>query len=356
MTENFYKNFVRFDDKDVENLKSVESSRDSSPSSEISKDEPEIPTNFSVPCRVALLKADPESFTRYSGFKSLELYKTFLSVFDKDYIDVLTERTGILTFEDQILLTLVKLRHNFSFSHLGKEFHISSGDAKGIFERCTAVLENALCDGVLDVGKWESRKTFWQELPKCSLVFFPVEVSLEIERSSDSFSESSKNKVNKMKSLLSVTPAGLVTYVGPFFPDSLSTEEIINRSKLGSVAEPNDIIFLNDKNAVQVKGVKDSHLVLTPTTFSSDSQIHDYILRHVADITLNILNYKIANFISTEISHLSLRIWRIVCAINNFNTFDPDELALFYLNSQKYDDDLINEDLSHTFIRLIPEL
>ena len=191
---------------------------------------------------------DTGTFKYYTGF----CYDQFLSIFsflvpNPAECPIQFPRTITsamkLTLKNQLLMTLIKLRLNFQFKHLGNLFGISSQDAGAIFRQWI----NYMYFRFGSVSIWPDRETikshmppkYKEDFPTAMVILDGTELKLEKPSSLRSQSQvySDYKSCTTLKGLLGIDPRGSFIFISTLFSGSISDKEISMQGGLYNVLQ-----------------------------------------------------------------------------------------------------------------------
>ena len=180
-----------------------------------------------------------DNFQYYTGFS----HEQFMNIFgflvpkrQENPIQLSTAITSatLIALEDQLLLTIVKLRLNFEFKHIGYLFDISPQDAGAIFRAWINYLFYRF--GSLSI--WPDRQVIIDRIPVKFREEFPTTMviidgtELKMERPSALLSQSQcysdYKSATTLKSLVGVDPRGSFTFISMLYSGSISDKKITN--------------------------------------------------------------------------------------------------------------------------------
>lgn len=140
--------------------------------------------------------------------------------------------------EDQLLLTMIKLRLNFDHKHLSNLFLISQQDSSLIFTNWI----NFMFFKFGSVPIWPHRDVIMEKMPskfkaefkKCMVVLDGTEIKIQRPSSLTSQSQcySDYKSATTLKGLIGVDPRGSVIFISTLFSGSTSDKEISTKSGL----------------------------------------------------------------------------------------------------------------------------
>lgn len=152
---------------------------------------------------------------------------------------------------DQILMCLMKLRHNFPHGDLAQRFGVSQATVSNIVITWIHVLHSILFNQLMkNIPSRNKNKTC---LPTCFSTFSNCRVILDCtemytvsSRSSmktQKITYSSYKHNNTWKALIGVAPNGIVTFVSDLYPGSTSDKKIVQDCKILEQLEAGDLIL-----------------------------------------------------------------------------------------------------------------
>lgn len=301
------------------------------------------------------LKHNECQFTYYTGLPDCDVFNMLLDILfgiDRTYKITSRYKGNYLNFtrhsklsiEDQFLLLLVKLRHNFGYEHLGFLFNLNVSSVGSLFLTWINYVYIKL--GSIDF--WPHRKVLFENYSSEFLKKYPnvigsldaTEFTCETPSSlvvqSETYSQYKSH--NTVKGLIVVDANGAIIFVSPLFTGSISDKEIIKQcgflqcveSKLKmDFLQANDT-FLADKGFV-IQDLLNVHKIninipvfkITGQQFTSEDvniirQIaHERI--HVERAFSRIKKFKVLHD-TVRISLLGTfnQIWTVCCLLSNF--------------------------------------
>ncbi|XP_064153557.1 uncharacterized protein LOC135233686 [Anguilla rostrata] len=146
-------------------------------------------------------------------------------------------RVECLSLEDQIFMTLIKLRQNYLSVHLGELFQCSTATVSNIVSTFTQTLHELLFKGVINVVP--SRKKNQTSMPasfhsfqNCRMIIDCTDIKIKASSQMDKnrATYSSYRGMNSFKLLRGVAPNGVITYCSDLYPGSTSDKAIVEKS------------------------------------------------------------------------------------------------------------------------------
>lgn len=190
---------------------------------------------------VTELKQNEEQFRYYTGFSTAQFGAIFnFFVPDAEYpIKLPSNRQKeimMLSVENQLLLVILKLRHDFDYMDLGYRFGLSKQTVSVMFTYWI----NYMFLRCGEVSIWPPRETIFehmpttyqQEFPTTFAIFDGTEVKIckpsSLIAQSQTFSD--YKSTNTLKSLVACDPRGSIIFASMLFAGSMSDKEIFKQS------------------------------------------------------------------------------------------------------------------------------
>lgn len=183
----------------------------------------------SLPVADVVLKDDTDCLL-YTGIPLLE-FKTLVSCLQR-----FSPTSSALSAEDQILLTLMKLRQNFVIADLARRFKMSPGQVSKTLKFWIDVI----AEHTQDLIPWLPRETIKATLPQIFMENFPnttcvidcTESVLQKAKNLDSRTESYSHYYanNTVKYLVATAPSGIVMYISEAYGGKCSDRFITQNS------------------------------------------------------------------------------------------------------------------------------
>lgn len=291
-----------------------------------------------------------DDFQYYTGLNSEQflLFRNFIAPVTMDELPFKMMRTVSsqrnMSVEDQVLLVLIKIRHNFDFRHLGNLFGISQQDASTIFSNWIKYMFHR-CSFV---SIWPHRNTiiemmpekFKSEFPNTLVIIDGTEMRIQrpssMTRQSQSYSDYKSS--NTLKGLVGVDPRGSIIFASMLYLGAISDKELTSRSGFlktleelksqGKIIEGDGIMVdkgFRIREEVEKLGLK---LNIPPFASSgtqmsaSDIKLTEKIARHRVHVERAIARIKTFKILSNRID-LKLftsinQIWYVCCFLTNF--------------------------------------
>ena len=196
------------------------------------------------------IENDDSKVNFYTGIPDA---KTFLALFEEleKGMEKETEngRPRSLRLIDEFFMVLMRLRLGLLLEDLSDRFNISTSTCSAIFNRWIDYLDTELEFLVM----WPSReiidntmpRSFCDKYPKCRVIVDCTEIRTETPSSLQlrSLLYSEYKSHMTYKSLIGISPAGVVTFVSDLYSGSISDKQITKLSGLINLCEEGDAIM-----------------------------------------------------------------------------------------------------------------
>ena len=188
----------------------------------------------------------------YTGLPSADVFNVLLQLCARfEFLYYRGWNVSSISQQDQLFLTLLKLRCNFSHKDLGVRFSVSPSTITNITITWINVLHEVLYVGLLK-DKIPSVSKNGMYLPSCFSNFcncriildwteLQCEVPSNMESQSATFSHYKQR--HTFKGIIGVAPNGVITYASGLFPGSTSDKQIVRHCGILNVMEPGDLII-----------------------------------------------------------------------------------------------------------------
>ena len=215
--------------------------------------------------------------------------------------------------ENQLLLTLIKMRHGLTNDLLGFMFQCSGTTAGRIFNDCNTVMHLK----AINCEIWPSKKQiadfmppgFHRQYPKCRVIIDCVEYYIQkpSEPVQQQSSFSTYKNHNTVKSLIGIAPSGAISFISPLYNGSISDKDLTIKSGLMDKLETGDVVLAD-------KGFYHLDETFEERGFSLATPI--LLKKKQFDIDERALNKNVSN--------LRVHVERAIGRIKNFKILDRD--------------------------------
>lgn len=204
--------------------------------------------------------------------------KRYVGVTDawfKHLVDFLHQKSGILS--EHILLTLMKIKLNDSFSRLGDQFDLSEGHACKIFNKSILVIAHLLTKLIY----WPDKARIIELLPipfraryhNVQSIIDCLEIQIEkpIDPFKQSLTWSEYKKCNTLKYMISSTPDGFINFISCGYGGRTSDTELFQQSGYLQKLPPGCSVMADRGFQHIQKLVEDKNCILVkpPSVYSS---------------------------------------------------------------------------------------
>ena len=165
-------------------------------------------------------------------------------------------RVQSISFEDQIFITLMKVRENYTNLHLAQLFNCSASTIANIVTTFIHVLHSILFTDLMtsipsrDKNKLTAPSSFSQ-FGSCRVVIdcTDIEIATPGLMSQQNATYSNYRGMHSFKVIVGVAPNGVITYVSKLYPGSISDKAIVQQSGFLNHLTAGDMV-LADKGFV----------------------------------------------------------------------------------------------------------
>lgn len=243
-----------------------------------------------------------------------------------------------LSVEDQLLLTLMKLRHNFTHKHLAFLFNVSVAAVSKITVLWIDVLHELLFVGVMKANGIPSRQKNLLSLPTSFDSFQGARITLDcteiqcavprqnMAQQSATFSHYKQR--NMFKALVGVAPNATITFVSELYPGSVSDKQIVMHSKLLDQMKPGDLI-LADKGFLLHDSLPQGVSVNIPPFLTTQQFSKEQVMEttriarariHVERAIQRLKVFHILHFIPASYRSKASKIFQLCACLANLQT------------------------------------
>ena len=284
----------------------------------------------------AKLRGTPANFTFYTGL-SVEAFDDILYLvgnaattltYSKN-VDQPKKCTGnrSLSPDAELLLVLMKLRHNFPEVDLAQRFSVGQATVSRIFSTWILCLYHTF----KEINIWPPRALVnkfmppeFKKFPSTRVIIDATEFPLEKPSNPDVQATTWSNYKNRntLKLLVGVSPNGVITFLSPLYGGRVSDKELTRRSNLLSLLEPGDSIMaergfdldsiMPEKTYVNIPPFLEGRKQLEHWELTQTRRIAS-LRMHVERAIERIKNFNITKLITTNLAPLADEIV-FVCA------------------------------------------
>lgn len=274
----------------------------------------------------------------YTGLNNdmLKLLSDLVSSHEFNYY--LGWRVEALSLEDQLLLSLMKLKRNYTHVDLGLRFNVSVETVKNIVTTFVCLLHEILFGNVMQhVGipsqlkNQGSMPESFNSFSNCRIVLDCTEIQIAVPRRSMAHQRqtfSHYKQRNTFKALVGVAPNGCITFVSSLYAGSLSDKQIVKHSNVLDQLKTGDMV-LADKGFV-MQDLMPPGVTLNVPPFlvrqqftRTEVQLTTRIARariHVERAIERIKNYAILSHIPAHYRPWASKIFQLCAALVNLQS------------------------------------
>ena len=239
--------------------------------------------------------------------------------------------------EDQLLVTLMKLRLNLSYIDIGVRFNLSDGSVSNIVTTWISVLNKVLAVGMMgnqipSVAKNQlCLPGSFHSFSNCRIVLDCTEVQCAQVRDDMAIQKetfSNYKSRNTFKALVGVAPNGVITYVSNLYPGSRSDKAIVQHCGIVSQLVPGGLVladkgFLIHDIMPQGVSVNLPPFLMKPQFTEFEAKFTVKIAKariHVERAIGKIKDYTILTFIDAHLRPLASSIFKVCAALVNLQS------------------------------------
>ena len=236
-------------------------------------------------------------------------------------------------FEDQFLITLMKLRQNYTNLHLAQLFSCSETTISNIVLTFLHLLHYILFKDLMatfpsrNKNKTCSPSSFLP-FPNCRIVIDCTDVEIAIPKMMNlqRATYSSYRSMNSLKALVGVAPNGAITYISKLYPGSVSDKKIVEGCGILTHFLAGDLILADKgfliEDIVPIGVSVNIPLFLQHRKFTrSEASATKEIAKcriHVERANARLKDFKILSFIPAWLRSHADKIFQLVGALGNF--------------------------------------
>ena len=239
-----------------------------------------------------------------------------------------------LTIEDQLLITLMKLRLGSQDLDLAERFNVSHTTISNVFLTFVFCLRELLFDGMVKENIPSQLKckgslpSSFNNFTSARIIIDATEISMDIpsDLNKQSACYSSYKSRHTAKSVTGVAPNGAIVYVSNLYPGSTSDNAIVEHTKLLDNLEPGDLILADKGFTLFDKLPLGVSLNIPPFLRGKDhftkqeAELCFKIAKariHVERANERIKNFAILNHIPAHLRPHASKIFQVCCCLVN---------------------------------------
>ncbi|XP_060875284.1 uncharacterized protein LOC132948692 [Metopolophium dirhodum] len=215
--------------------------------------------NTKLNCEIETVSMPNEEEASKSNGKMFDFY-CGISKFMFDLIIELVSKVEInyyytwsvkkLCLNDQVLMTLMKLRLNLCYTDLAFRFGISESTVGNIIITFISVLHEILFVSLMSKVPSQNKNqnclpNCFNDFKNCRITLDCTEISCDIPNSlvDQKLTYSSYKHRNTLKGLVGVAPNGVITYASKLYPGSTSDKKIVSHCGVLEILQPGDLVL-----------------------------------------------------------------------------------------------------------------
>lgn len=163
-----------------------------------------------------------------------------------------------ISFEDQIFITLMKLRQNYTNLHLAKLFLCSVGTISNVVTTFIHVLHSILFKDLMTSIPSREKNALcapssFSGYTSCRIVIDCTDLEIAAPKlmSIQNATYSSYRGMNSFKVIVGVAPNAVITYISKLYPGSISDKEIVQQSGFLNNMSTGDLILADKGFLIQ---------------------------------------------------------------------------------------------------------
>ena len=280
------------------------------------------------------IKDDSSLLQHYTGLPSLAVFDLLLQLCSRfDFSYYCGWNVSSISLQDQLFLTLLKLRCNFSHKDLGVRFSVCPSTISNVTITWINVLHEVLYAGFLkdkipSVSKNRMcLPTCFSNFSNCRIILDCTEIQREVPSNMESQSAtfSHYKQRHTFKGLIGVAPNGVITYASGLYPGSTSDKAIVRHCGILNFMEPGDLIIADKGFLIQSILPPNVYLNLPPFLTNSQftksqAELTVRIARsriHVERAIQRVKSYAVLNLIPHNYRCMATKLFQVVACLVN---------------------------------------
>lgn len=248
-----------------------------------------------------------------------------------------------LSLEDQVLMTLMKLRKDYPYLHLAQLFHCSVATVGNIITTFIHVLHKIFFQDLMSVVPSKEKNQL--SLPasfqnvkykNCRMIIDCTDIEIAAPHPMDEQKQtySAYRGMHSFKLLLGVAPNAVITYCSNLFPGSVSDKAIVQESGILNHFKPGDLI-LADKGFL-ISDILPHGVSVNIPPFLNNGKFTESEVRltksiasnriHVERANARLKDFKILSFIPHHLRCYADAIVQVCCVLVNMQDPLIDEI------------------------------
>ncbi|XP_034248401.1 uncharacterized protein LOC117649615 [Thrips palmi] len=262
----------------------------------------------------------------FTGLPNAQSFENLCGHFTKPLQYVHKSAVTSISREDQIYLTLMKLKCNFDFIDLAVWFNVSKTTVANVFLTILdAFHQEIFLEALKTVPSREENNSSlpqcFKGLEDCRMIINCTEIHIAKPKTLP-FKNLELNRYSlceSQKGLVGIAPNGAVTFVSSLFAGSTSDKQVVENSGLLEIFEPGDEVLADSDFAIRE--------LLLPLGADTPQITPDQVERtkaaararsHVKRTIQRIKAYGILNYLPIHLKDVSSKIFQVCAALTNF--------------------------------------
>jgi len=250
------------------------------------------------------------------------------------------------SLNDQILMTLIKLRLNLGHKDIAFRFNTSSSTVSNVILTFIIVLHKILFKSLMDKVPSQHKNQLclpncFQSFQNCRMIIDCTEVSCDVPNQLDQqkLTYSNYKHRNTLKGLIGIAPNGVITFVSKLYPGSTSNKKIVANCGVLNTFNPGDLILADKGFLISDILPNGTYLNIPPSLVStqftpSEVEKTKNIARariHVERAIQRLKQYQILSHIPKSLYIKSSIIFQLCAALVNFKNPLIKEIDYLYI-------------------------
>ena len=258
-----------------------------------------------------------------------------------------------ILLQDQVFITLMKLRQNYTNLHLAELLHCSTATISNIILTLVHVLYKVLYEDCLQsVPSKEKNRTsmpdFFSLFGHCKMVIdcTDVEIAAPGLMSDQKLTYSTHRGMNSFKTLIGVAPNAVITHVSKLFPGSTSDQAIVEKSGVLEHFKPGDLILADKGFLIHVADIVPSGVSVNIPPFLYDGKFNEREIKltktiawcriHMERANAHIKDFKILPFIPPYLRCYTEKVLKLCAGLVNLQTLEKCKISMNILVQYLY--------------------
>lgn len=199
------------------------------------------------------IAANDKLASLFTGLSNAKIFYSTVNYIKRlDFEYVYGWRVEQMAMEEQLFITLQKLRQNYKFKDIAGRYSVSDTFIRNIFFTVLSLLHESLYEEFVNnqnlpsLEKIQNTEQVSKKFPNCRFIIDFTEIYIRnprknLEAQRQTYSQYKKRQT--LKVVVAVTPKGINCYTSKLFPGSTSDKMIFEESGLSNFLNPGDMIL-----------------------------------------------------------------------------------------------------------------